>query len=158
MLTPCHLPVFISKLSECKQVESSADFLADFANFKSFCSTWMVLAPLYDFTLSSLKLCCNPLFFPNKHVLILTNLHNINFFVLHSLIQPVKFSNSFSCTIVLGSIQRFIVFFSQSMHIQTVGELQGCQLKYFFVNAFIQIKHLVNFIFLSQFYIIILLQ
>ena len=27
---PCDLPVFISKIYECKQVELSADFLADF--------------------------------------------------------------------------------------------------------------------------------
>ena len=30
---PCDFPVFISKLSEFKKVELSADFLADFANF-----------------------------------------------------------------------------------------------------------------------------
>ena len=50
MLAICDLPAFILKLSECKQVEFSADFLADFANFKSFCSTWMVLDPFSDFS------------------------------------------------------------------------------------------------------------
>ena len=49
MLTPCNFPVFISKLYECKQVELSANFLADFANFKSFYGTWMVLYPFCNF-------------------------------------------------------------------------------------------------------------
>ena len=48
MLTTCDLPVFISKLSEFKQVEFSGNFLADFASFNYLCSTWMVLATLSD--------------------------------------------------------------------------------------------------------------
>ena len=63
MLTSCNLTMFISKLSECKQAELYADFIADFANVKSFCSTWMVLAPFYAFSLSLLKLCYNALSF-----------------------------------------------------------------------------------------------
>ena len=37
--TTCTLPVFIYKQSKCKQVELSANFLADFANFKSLYNT-----------------------------------------------------------------------------------------------------------------------
>ena len=36
MLTTCDLPVFISKLSVCKQVDLYADFLATFDGFESF--------------------------------------------------------------------------------------------------------------------------
>ena len=37
MLTTCNLPLFIPNLSDCKQVELYTDFVAAFANFKSFC-------------------------------------------------------------------------------------------------------------------------
>ena len=53
--------MFVLKLSECKWVEFSAAILDDFANLKSFCSTWMVLAPLSDFYPSSLNCCCKAL-------------------------------------------------------------------------------------------------
>ena len=43
--------MFISKLSECKQVELSAAVLDAFANFKSFCINWMGLAFFSDFSL-----------------------------------------------------------------------------------------------------------
>ena len=60
----CDLSLFILKLSDCNQVKCFAAVIADFVNFKYFCSTWMVSSPFYDFTLSSLKLCCNALSFP----------------------------------------------------------------------------------------------
>ena len=50
MLTPYDFPVFPLKQYDCKQVEMSADFLYAFDNFKSFCSTWMVLAPFSIFS------------------------------------------------------------------------------------------------------------
>ena len=79
-------------------------FLLLLINFKSFFSIWMVLAPLYTPTLSSLNLCCIAFSFSHTHVLLLTNYHNINFFVLKCLSQLVNFFNSFHCTIVLGNI------------------------------------------------------
>ena len=57
--TPYNLPVSISKISECKQVELSAGYLSVFAYFKSFCGTWVVLYPFSDFSLPSIKLCYN---------------------------------------------------------------------------------------------------
>ena len=111
--------MFISKPSKCKQVELSADFLAAFANFKIFYSTWMILVPFFSPTLSSLKLRCIALSFSHKHVLLLTNSHNITYFVFQSLTQLVTAFNCFCCTIVLGSIESFIMFFSQSLHIET---------------------------------------
>ena len=59
MLPSCDLPVFISKISECNQVEFSAGFLDDLANFNSLCSTWMVSDPFFAFLVSYLKLCYN---------------------------------------------------------------------------------------------------
>ena len=53
--------MYISKLSECKQVEFSTSVLADFSNFKYFCNTWIFSASFYDFVLYSLKLCCSSL-------------------------------------------------------------------------------------------------
>ena len=47
----CDFSVFISKLSECKQVEFSAAVLAAFVNLKSFFSSWMVSAYFPDFYL-----------------------------------------------------------------------------------------------------------
>ena len=55
MFTPCDLPVFISKQSDCKQVELFADFLAAFARFNSFCSTLIVLSPFFDHIFYSLN-------------------------------------------------------------------------------------------------------
>ena len=57
----CDLSVFISKISECNQVELSAAVLAAFVNFKYFCINWMILAYFSDFNLYSLKICCNAL-------------------------------------------------------------------------------------------------
>ena len=45
-------------------------------------------------------------------------------FVFYSFTQPVKFFNIFCCTIMLGGIQRFIMFFSQLLHSQTGEALQ----------------------------------
>ena len=61
---PYDLPVFILKLSECKKVEFFAAFLANLANFKYFCSTWMVMPTFYDFSLSLLELFYKALSFP----------------------------------------------------------------------------------------------
>ena len=55
------LSVFIPKLSDCRQVKLSDGILDYFANLKSFCRTCMVSAALYDFSLSSLKLCLKAL-------------------------------------------------------------------------------------------------
>ena len=63
MFVPHNFPVFISKLSLCKQVQLSADFLAAFDNFKSFCITWIVSEPLYATALYLFELCCNDLSF-----------------------------------------------------------------------------------------------
>ena len=79
-------------------------------------------------------------------------------FVLYSSTQLVKFLNSFCCTIVLGGIQRFIMFLSRLLNIQTGIALQGCQFYNCFVHVFLKIKHFVLLQFLIQFYIIILLQ
>ena len=79
-------------------------------------------------------------------------------FVFQSLTQLVKLFNSFCCTIVLGKIQLFIVFFSQLLHIQTGGDLQGCQFLDCFVHVFLQIKYLFLLLFMRQFCIIIILQ
>ena len=59
----CDLSVFISKLSECKQVEFSAAVLATFVHLKYSCGTWMISESSSSFTLSSLKLCYNSLSF-----------------------------------------------------------------------------------------------
>ena len=54
ILTSFDVPVFILKLSECKQVELTACFPAALANLKYFYITWMVLAPFSDFSISSI--------------------------------------------------------------------------------------------------------
>ena len=78
--------------------------------------------------------------------------------VLQSLTELFKLFNSFCCTIYLVSIQRFIMFLSQSLHIQTGGALQGFWFKAFFVHMFLKTKHLILLLFLSQFCIIRLIQ
>ena len=80
------------------------------------------------------------------------------YFLFYSLTQGVQFFNIFCCAIFLSGIQRFVVLFSQSLHIQMGGSLQGCQFQDFFVHEFLKIKHFVPFIFLRQFFIISLLQ
>ena len=57
------MPLFTLKLFECKQFEFSDVFLAAFANFKSFCITWIVLDTFSHFSFSSLKMCWKSLSF-----------------------------------------------------------------------------------------------
>ena len=86
----------------------------------------MVLDPFYDFYLSSLKLCCKGLTFPLRMSRSLPIFIASPFF-FQNLMQIIKFFNSFCCTlIVLGGIKYLIVFLSQLLHIQTVGDIQGC--------------------------------
>ena len=70
------LPMLTLKLSECKQVELSAGFIAVFSNFNSFCSTWVVSASFYAFDFSSLNFMQSLKLLP-KNVLPITNFHSI---------------------------------------------------------------------------------
>ena len=123
-LNHCSILVFIKKLSECNQFNSASVNLTSFVHFKYFYITWIVFSLLSYFCPFFNKNLLQWLKLFHKHVLILTNLHNITLFLFRHLKQLVNFCNSLYCTIVLGRIQRFIVFFFQLLHIQTSGALQ----------------------------------
>ena len=116
MLTPCNSPMFILKLSACRQVELSAAVIASLDKFKSLLSTCIISAYFSTFFISSLKFCCDAsCLFPQECLAPHQFLYH-QFFVVQSLTQLVKFFISFCCNIVLGNIQRFIILFSQSLH------------------------------------------